>query len=245
MGPTVTAAPYSGEEVTETVRVLTDGTRITNKNAMRKIWRDTQGRTRVERPLGMGPNRSPTPQIPVIIEITDPVAGFKYTLDTQRKVAHRQKLPPMPSPGAPAPMGPATVFQSSASLPTPRDMTGGITSTTAQTDPAPRPRFKAERIGTQTIDGVLAEGTRNTVTYPVGMVGNDREFSNVSENWTSTELKILIFSKTVDPLVGESTFRIANLSRMPPDPLLFMPPADFTIVDETGGFTIQWGNGAQ
>src|SRR5260370_26422859 len=56
----------------------------------RKVWRDAEGRTRSERPLGMGPNQA---SMPLIVEITAPVAGFKYTLDTQNKVAHRQAMP--------------------------------------------------------------------------------------------------------------------------------------------------------
>jgi hypothetical protein len=37
------------------------------------------------------------------------------------------------------------------------------------------------------------------------------------------------------------TFRIDNLSRTTPDPSLFMPPAGYTVVDETGTFTIDFG----
>src|SRR4051794_39159136 len=90
MGPVVTGAPYSGEEVVENVQVLADGTRLTHKTPGRKVWRDSEGRTRTERPLGRGPNQS---SMPTIIEITDPVARCKYTLDTVGKVAHRQALP--------------------------------------------------------------------------------------------------------------------------------------------------------
>ena len=91
IGPTVAGAPYSGEEVNENVHILADGTRITQKNMMRKVWRDSEGRIRTERPLGMGPNET---SMPLIIEIMDPIAGFQYTLDTQKKVTHRQVLPP-------------------------------------------------------------------------------------------------------------------------------------------------------
>jgi hypothetical protein len=72
MGPTVTGAPYSGEEVSENVKTLADGTRLTQKMMARKVWRDAEGRTRTERPLGMGPNQA---AMPLIIEITDPVAA--------------------------------------------------------------------------------------------------------------------------------------------------------------------------
>ena len=102
------------------------------------------------------------------------------------------------------------------------------------------PRFTDEKIGTQTIDGVLVEGTRSTVTYPVGAMGNDREFSAVTETWMSPDLKIQILSKTNDPRNGENTFRIDNLSRTPPDPMLFIVPSDYTTVDETGSFTIEF-----
>jgi hypothetical protein len=264
MGPNVTGAPYSGEEVSENVKILTDGTRITQKMMGRKVWRDSEGRTRTERPLGMGPNQSAAP---LMIEITDPVAGFKYTLDTQHKVTHRQALVPMPSRGVPAgTAGTSAARRSEAfSDPPPRPAaavaTGGggggsaasvgfvgmtaSGSLPAQIDASMRPRFASESLGTQTIDGVLVEGTRSTVTYPIGMMGNDREFSAVTENWMSPDLKIQILSKTNDPRNGESTFRIANLSRTPPDPVLFLPPSDYTVVDEAGPFSIQWGNSRQ
>jgi hypothetical protein len=251
MGYAVTGAPYSGEEVGENVHVLADGTRLTQKMMGRKVWRDSDGRTRSERPLGMGPNQAP---MPTIVEITDPVAGFKYTLDTLKKVAHRQAM------NARGVLG-GTVG-SSATLrggiytgPTPQAATAGGGGGRAgsmgvtmgapfpsQPDPQMRPRFTNEPIGTRSIEGEMAEGTRSTVTYPVGMMGNDREFSTVTERWMSIDLKIQILSKTIDPRSGENTFRLEKLSRTPPDAMLFVPPLDYTVVDEAGAFTIQWGN---
>ncbi len=251
--PVVAGAPYSGEEVSENITILTDGTRITQKMPGRKIWRDSEGRTRSERPLGMGPNQGSTP---VIVEITDPVAGYKYTLDTQNKVAHRQTLP---APGS-RPVGftgsgvgsvvsspGATVFRGTASAPPPGGDGGGRAETmpppAAQQSPANapmQPRFSRESLGAQTIDGVFVEGTRTTVTYPVGLMGNDREFSAVSESWMSPDLKTLILSKNNDPRSGEHTFRIQNLSRTPPDPSLFTVPSDYSVTDEAGAFTIQF-----
>jgi hypothetical protein len=40
-------------------------------------------------PVGLAPN---VPDAPIIIEIIDPVAQSRYTLDTQNKVSHRQEL---------------------------------------------------------------------------------------------------------------------------------------------------------
>ncbi len=36
-----------------------------------------------------------------------------------------------------------------------------------------RPQIARESLGTQTIEGVLAEGSRTTLTYPIGAIGND------------------------------------------------------------------------
>jgi hypothetical protein len=37
-----------------------------------------------------------------------------------------------------------------------------------------RPQMTAEKLASQTIEGVLVEGTRQTTTWPVGAQGNDR-----------------------------------------------------------------------
>jgi hypothetical protein len=183
------------------------------------------------------------------------VAGYQYVLDTQNKVAHRQALPApgsrpagfMGGPAAGAP-GALIVRQAPAVLPA-SGGSGGPANFGVITSaiPAPagtpaRPNFSRESLGTQSIDGVLAEGTRTTTTYPAGMVGNDREFSATSESWMSPDLKVMVLSKNNDPRQGESTFRLENLSRTPPDPALFMVPADYTVTDETGPFTIHFTN---
>ena len=97
-------------------------------------------------------------------------------------------------------------------------------------------RFYANEV----IDGVLAEGMRITTTIPVGMQGNDRPLVNATETWTSPDLKTAVLRITTSP-AGVTTFRIDNLSRSTPDPSLFMPPAGYTLVDETGAFTIDFG----
>ena len=102
-----------------------------------------------------------------------------------------------------------------------------------------RPDFSSEPLGFHVIQGVLAEGTRRTTTYPAGMVGNDRPITVVAETWTSPELKVVVLSRTLDPRSGEGVMRLENISRAEPDPALFRVPADYQIVDETGPFTIK------
>jgi hypothetical protein len=91
-----------------------------------------------------------------------------------------------------------------------------------------------EQLGTQTIEGVAAEGTRVTFTIPAGKIGNDRPIVTVNERWYSPELQTVVLTKNSDPRMGETTYRLTNIDRSEPDPSLFQVPADYT-VDEGGG----------
>ncbi|MDZ7637787.1 MAG: hypothetical protein U5J83_05990, partial [Bryobacterales bacterium] len=71
---TVTGAPYSAEAVSETTRVLADGTRIRNENRS-KIYRDSEGRVRKEQAFGhLGFWVSEGGEAKTQVIITDPVA---------------------------------------------------------------------------------------------------------------------------------------------------------------------------
>lgn len=78
-----------------------------------------------------------------------------------------------------------------------------------------------ENLGVQTINGVLCYGGRETITIPVGAIGNDREIKPVKETWTSTELHILVRSVDSDPRFGTSTYELTNIVQAAPDPALF------------------------
>lgn len=93
-------------------------------------------------------------------------------------------------------------------------------------------------MGSKDIQGVLADGERQITTYETGSQGNDAPFDVVSETWTSSQLKLRIMSKTMDPRSGDNIFELKNLSATEPNPSLFIPPADYQLVDETGQFTI-------
>ena len=88
--------PDSAYELTERVRTLADGTRITDPPQIRIIQRDSQGRTRTE-------NLTPAGEI----VIYDPMAGAIYTLDTRDHtlttnrdfIIPRPHVDPLPEPG--------------------------------------------------------------------------------------------------------------------------------------------------
>lgn len=106
---------------------------------------------------------------------------------------------------------------------------------TLRPGPAPMPpppsssKAKKESLGTQTIEGVEAEGTRTTIVIPVGEIGNDRELEIVSERWYAPALRIVVLSKHSDPRMGEHTYRLTNLNRSEPERTLFEVPSDYTV----------------
>jgi hypothetical protein len=88
---------------------------------------------------------------------------------------------------------------------------------------------KEESLGTQTIEGVTAEGTRKTFTVPAGEIGNTLPMELVRETWYSPELQLVVMSKHRDPRSGETTYRLTNLTRSEPDHSLFGVPADYNV----------------
>lgn len=221
--PVVTGVPYSAEEVSDHTQTLADGTHITQKTRITKYYRDSEGRTRTERPMfmGMGSNSEDV----MIVEIADPVSGSRYVLDAYNHVAHR--FPPPEKRDEP-------VRYSQTIRAVPQGTTSAPTRQAASPPPTQSngPESTTESLGNQVIEGVMVEGRKTTTTFPIGMMGNDRPMVGVSEYWYSPELKIAVLSKDSDPRYGESTIRLQNISRSEPDPALFRAPADYQVIDE-------------
>ncbi len=89
-------------------------------------------------------------------------------------------------------------------------------------------KSKTEQLGTQTISGVACNATRSTHTIAAGQIGNDRPIEIVSETCFSDELKTVVSSRTNDPMHGETSMRLANVSRAEPAKSLFEVPAGYT-----------------
>jgi len=93
---------------------------------------------------------------------------------------------------------------------------------------------KTESLGSKTLEGVVAEGTRTTITIPAGQVGNEQPLQTVAESWYSPELQTVVLSKRNDPRSGETVTRYTNISRTEPAHSLFELPSDYKIVDAAG-----------
>ena len=94
---------------------------------------------------------------------------------------------------------------------------------------------KVESLGTETVEGVKAEGKRITHTIAAGAVGNEREINIVTEHWYSPELQTMVMTRHSDPRFGETTFRLTNINRTEPASTLFQVPSDYTVVEGGSG----------
>jgi hypothetical protein len=141
-----------------------------------------------------------------VITITDPVAGMIHTLspDTQ---TDRQMTIHAHNNGA-----------------------GEANGAERQARQRPEdPNVKTESLGTQTVAGVAAEGTRITRTIPAGQVGNAAPLVITIERWYSPELQTDVMRKEVNPQFGQTTFQLTNVVRAEPEASLFQVPSTYTV----------------
>lgn len=200
---TVVGEPVAFSVQTEVVQVLADGTRIDRKSSTNRSFRDLQGRTRLEIY-----RNTKTPgsgdQVLVQVIITDPVANKGYTLNPMDHTAY-ETLHPQP-----------------------RILWAAVPPSNAPVRPAPG----VESLGTQTMQGLLVEGTRSTHTLAAGAIGNDRPVIVVTERWVSDELHLPILMKTSNPWTVDQTIHVFDLDSSDPDPGLFEVPPDYEIIQQ-------------
>jgi hypothetical protein len=200
-GPVVKGAPFSADITTETTVVLQDGNHIHQVTKLR-FYRDGEGRTRREQSLNSLGALASNTNMPMVIFISDPVAGVNYALSPASKTASK-------SMGAGRGAGGGRGDR----------MRGGVAGVNT----------KIESLGTKTLEGITAEGTRTTITIPAGQEGNEQPMQRAIESWYSPDLQMVVFSKRSDPRTGETVMRYTNISRGEPAHSLFELPADYKI----------------
>ncbi len=221
----VKGQPYQAEAVTEIVHHLADGNTIQRKLTS-QVYRDGDGRTRRESSFaGLGPFAPAEGRAPNVF-ISDPAAGVAYVLDADTKTARKLPRPPdFDGKGGKDGRHDRVFFHA----PGPGGMPEGKGIERVFKKRLPEPT--KEPLGTQTIEGVEAEGTRTTITIPAGDIGNEKPIQMVSERWYSNELKAVVLSKHNDPRMGETTYRLTNINRGEPDRSLFEVPSDYAVKD--------------
>lgn len=206
----MTGAPFTAEAVSEMSQELADGNRIERRSTS-VVARDSAGRVRREQAL---PQRGPVAVEPElrIVTISDPGRKVLYTIDQARRTVSRFPMPPAGPPGRRGGFGDG--------------QRGGRPS-------LPAPRVVSEPLGTRQITGVRTEGTRQTMTIPAGVFGNTRPMNVVTERWFSSELKIVVESRTMDPRTGDVFYHVVSLDRGEPSRELFEVPSDYTVIERS------------
>lgn len=97
----------------------------------------------------------------------------------------------------------------------------------------PKSEYKTEDLGTKTIAGIEAHGSRTTRTIPPGEEGNELQLVTTSETWRSEKLGFTMLSINDDPRRGKTTYEIEELVQGEPDPSVFAPPEGYKIKDIT------------
>jgi len=206
-GKVVTGAPYTATAVTETKQTLADGNAIDRK-VQSTVYRDSQGRTRRDTTFtGAGPLTT-SGQPRSLVMIHDPVAGTAYVLHPDKKTA--EQLPSRPY-GAKNTGNMQNKFEARIQ----EEIANGT--------------LKKEDLGTQTINGIPAQGTRYTRTIPAGQMGNASAILIVTEQWYSTDLQVIVKSTRSDPRFGQTTYTLTNIQRTEPAASLFVVSSDYTV----------------
>ena len=231
----VKGAPYSAQAVTEMTQILSDGNRIVNTSTS-AVYRDGEGRTRREQTLKAIGNFSFSGEPVQTISINDPVAGVAYVLEPHSHMARKiQGLRIEAGPAAGykvrSPGGEGETF-------TVNTVDGAVTLNrgTAEAkmrEEKERTGFRQEDLGTQTVEGVNAVGTKTTITIPAGQIGNERAIEIVEERWFSPDLQTMVMTRHSDPRSGETVYRLTNINRTEPDHSLFEVPADYKLSDDS------------
>jgi hypothetical protein len=253
LGKVVKGAPYSATATTETMQTLSDGNQIIRKNES-KLYRDSEGRTRIEQTLETIGKWTAGGEAQQSIFINDPVDGVSYSLDPHTRTAHKT-IYPLKKVAAEQQDKVFTLndkvvtqaeFEEAMAEKKRRALAGQLEKPRIEipNDPELKKKLdmlhqakmdagrkKSESLGTQTIEGVTAEGMRTTLTIPAGEIGNTLPIEIVDETWYSPELQITVMTRHRDPRSGETTYRLTNLSRSEPDRSLFEIPADYTVAE--------------
>ena len=227
-GRVVAGAPYSAVEVLTIQQRFADGNSVNTTTSTPRA-RDGQGRTYVSETI-TPPAASGKPAY-TRITITDPVAGYRYELNSSTMIAVQSRLPKMTasdSSAAASGRGAARTAQAA----TPGTVTrsdGAMVTTSSQ--------------GTATVNGVLATHTLVTEVIPAGAIGNAQPITTSRTTWVSPDLKIPVQIKSNDPRVGTSDMELTNISTGEPSAALFAVPAGYTIQKAGPGGDMGRGRG--
>jgi hypothetical protein len=230
---TVAGKPYKGEAVTSMTQNLSDGSTI-QQTIHASIARDKYGRTvRIQdlgkfgvltaAPVGGG---SSDGRGATLTTIFDPVAKVHVDFTSDNKVAHEYVVQ-APTPGSN--VSTQGGFGLSANMPV---MMRGRKTIPLMGSPIPPSSDDptAEPLGTRTIAGVSAIGTRTKTVIPAGTIGNSSDITIARETWFSPDLRLVLESTQNDPRFGQTTYTVTTLDQTDPEEGLFQIPPGYKVL---------------
>lgn len=206
----VVDAPFSAEALTVWHPPASSGRNEWRATA--RHYRDRAGRVRVEQ-VFVGQAREQRPQR--VIVISDPHNASGSLLDsaarTVRRISRGEAVSTVG--GANSVVMPISMTRF-IGFPQPQRHT--VHGNTAHGE---------ESLGQRFVAGIETVGTRLSVTWLLGLTA--REVETTQERWISPELKLMVFSRTEDSLIGNVEHRLTNISRTEPPAALFTVPTEY------------------
>lgn len=89
-------------------------------------------------------------------------------------------------------------------------------------------------LGTKEIEGVRVDGKSVSYSIPAGEIGNKNPIIVTTETWYSPDLQATVYSKSSDPRVGETIYRLANVKRSEQSATLFTVPDGYSVKEMPG-----------
>jgi hypothetical protein len=218
----VKSLPFSATETTTREQNLSDGTVIKSTVEV-QLTRDSEGRLRAEsalKPDASGASRGR------VVTLWNPNDGKSVTWISGNPSATFASVTHLPESQLNSFLSSlAATSTTSTSVPRQRLQTASLASAQSSAN------LQTESLSEQSVGGVLATGTRTTQVIPAGTVDNDRDFTVVSETWTSADLKTTVRQVSSDPRTGTVTTELSNIDRTEPDATLFKVPANVRVTD--------------
>ena len=178
-----------------------------------RMARDSSGRTRVETLRRCWHGQDGNIHAAWNVVINDSVAGKSLTWiieDGASKVVH---VTPYPN--------------ANQRTPTPEEL--ARSKREAAFFQPPQSELQIEDLGTKNINGVSAEGKRETRKIPAGEEGNELPMTTVDEAWDSKQLGQKVMTIRDNPRSGRFVFVLVDVKLQEPDASLFAAPAGYTV----------------
>jgi hypothetical protein len=102
-----------------------------------------------------------------------------------------------------------------------------------KTPALPNPSLHIEDLGTTTLNGLPAKGTRRTLAIPYNKSETGEPFQIEDETWYSEDLHLNLLVRHSDSRMGVETVGVSDLKRIEPPASMFQVPPGYKILNVT------------